>query len=78
MAGALGLSAEPLEIAIDRGACRGAGECALRAPGSFALDADGRARLVEPRRDVDRVAVAAARACPHFAIAVRRGGSRIV
>lgn len=70
--------AEPLEIAIDRAACRGAAECVHRAPRTFALDAAGRATLREPRGDAEPLVVEAARACPQFAISLTRGGSQIV
>lgn len=71
-----------IEIKIDRAACRGAGECVLRAERTFALDAEGRAKLISPdavANPADEHAVlAAARACPNFAISVSRGGGRLV
>jgi len=67
-----------LEIAIDRTACRGAGECIYRAPRTFALDASDRAVVVSVDSDSEAVVLAAARACPHFAISVQRGSERLV
>ena len=71
-----------IEIEIDRTACRGAGECVFRAERTFALDGDGHAKLISPDTATDptdeQVVLAAARACPNFAISVRRGGCRLV
>jgi len=67
-----------LEVRVDRDACRGAGECVFRAPASFALDAEGKSVPSEPPADPEEVVLAAARSCPHFAIAVRRGGRALV
>ncbi len=72
------LRAMPLEIRIDREACRGAGECVFRAPGSFALDDADRAVVRGAGDDPDARIVEAARACPHFAIQVLRDGERVV
>ena len=68
----------PLEVTIDRRACAGAGECVYRAGATFALDAEGRVRLVDAAGDPESVVVAAATACPNFAIQVRRDGRTLV
>ena len=47
---------------------RGAGACVRRAPRTFALDAEGKSRLVEPPNDDEDTIRAAAGACPYFAI----------
>lgn len=73
-----------LEIEINRAVCRGAGECVLRAERTFALDDDDRAKLISPGSDSnpnpddEPVVLAAARACPNFAISVSRDGARLV
>ena len=71
-----------IEIEIDRAACRGAGECVLRAERTFALGDDGRAKLISTDAAAnpadEQVVLAAARACPNFAILVSRGGVRLV
>jgi len=67
-----------LEIQIDRAACRGAGECVFRAERTFALDDENRAMLMAGERDSESVVLDAARACPNFAISVRRGATRLV
>jgi len=70
-------AADGLEIAIDRAACAGTGACARRAPRTFALDADGRARVIDAGGDPPAEVVDAARRCPRFAIAVRRDGQSL-
>jgi ferredoxin len=67
-----------LEIQIDQGDCRGAGECVHRAPETFSLDPDERSEVANPTGNPEEQILAAARACPHFAIRVYRGGDRIV
>jgi len=76
-----------LEIEIDRNACCGVGECVLRADRTFALDDEDCAKLLSPLdphfqfapdADGERGVLAAARACPNFAISVSRGGVRLV
>jgi len=67
-----------LEIRIDRAACHGTGECVFRAPASFALDDEDTATLRDSPGDAEDQLLRAARACPHFAIAVRRDGERLV
>jgi ferredoxin len=67
-----------LEVSVDRAACRGSRECVRLAARAFALDAEGRARVRDAAAEPDAALVAAARACPRFAIEVRRGGRRLV
>ena len=57
-----------LAIHIDRGACRGSGACAARAPGTFRLDTDRKSEVIEPASDPEASVRAAAAACPAFAI----------
>jgi len=63
-----------LEIQVDRDACTGARACALRAPKSFALDADRKAVVTDPPGDPEEAILAAARSCPNFAIELSRDG----
>lgn len=65
-----------LEIRVDREACQGAGACLLRAPRTFELDEDGIVRVRAPE-DPEAEILAAARACPHFALEVHRDGKRL-
>jgi ferredoxin len=71
-------SVAPLEVHVDREACRGAGECALRAPQSFRLDDESRSVPRTSVGDPPEILLAAARSCPHFAITVRRGDRVVV
>lgn len=68
-----GVSAGRMAIAIDTGACIGAGQCALTAPGVFTQDDDGISELLPGREDGAGSALVreAARACPVSAISVR-------
>ena len=66
-----------LEIHVDRDACTGARACALRAPRTFALDADGKAVVTDPAGDGEEAVLAAARSCPNFAIELRRDGQPV-
>ena len=66
-----------LDVRIDAKACRSAGECVLRAPATFALTDEGKARLIASSRESADVIVAAARSCPNFAISVRRHGREL-
>lgn len=63
-----------LEIRIDRDACTGARACTLRAPRSFALDAERKAVVVDAQGDSEETLLAAARSCPNFAIELSRDG----
>ncbi|HJD84656.1 ferredoxin [Kitasatospora aureofaciens] len=74
---------EPVVVRVDRDRCIGSGMCALSAPGSLALDADGRARPVAEYADAgaeltDGLAEAV-EYCPVEALALHsaRGGYRI-
>jgi ferredoxin len=67
-----------LEIAIDPTQCRGAGECVLRASSTFALSEEGRAIVRSSPHDADDQVMAAARACPHFAISILRDGTKLI
>jgi ferredoxin len=67
-----------LSIRADRTACRGARACVRRAPGTFALDAERRVTIAPAPRDPEATIVEAARACPNFALEVRRGSERLV
>jgi ferredoxin len=71
------VKAPDLDVRVDRAACRGARVCTRRAPRSFRLDAEGRAVASVPPGDEISPVLAAARACPNFAIEVRRGGARL-
>jgi ferredoxin len=66
-----------LEIRADRAACRGARACVRRAPATFSLDAERRVAVAAAPADAVDAIVAAARACPNFAIEVRQGGERL-
>lgn len=59
-------------IAIDKGRCIGAGQCALTAPEVFTQDDDGFSELLEGREDGagSPLVREAARACPVGAISV--------
>lgn len=66
-----------LEIRAERAACKGARACVRRAPGTFSLDAEHRVVVAAEPRDAEAAILDAARACPSFAIEVRRGGERL-
>ena len=66
-----------LEIHIDRDACTGARACVLRAPKSFALDADRKAVAQGAPADPEEAILAAARSCPNFAIELSRDGKPV-
>lgn len=66
-----------LEIHVDRDACTGARACALRAPGTFALDAARKAVVSATPTDGEETILAAARSCPNFAIELRRDGEPV-
>ena len=69
--------AQGLVIRIDPTACRAAGECVFRAPGSFELRDDHKAHYIEGSTDGADAIVTAARSCPNFAISVKRGGREL-
>ncbi len=66
-----------LEITADRARCRGARACVRRAPATFSLDAERRVVIAADARDELAKLLDAARACPNFAIEVRRGEERL-
>ena len=67
----------PLAVHIDREACTGARACALRAPHTFRLDAERKAVASDPPGDPEAHVLAAARACPNFAIELSRDGEPV-
>ena len=66
-----------LEVHVDRDACTGARACALRAPGTFSLDAHKKAVVTDPPGDPEETVLAAARSCPNFAIELSRDGTPV-
>jgi ferredoxin len=71
------MEATPVAITAERTSCRGARACVRRAPATFSLDAQRRVVVAaEPGDGLDAI-LDAARACPNFAIEVRRGGERL-
>ena len=72
------MSEAPLEVRVDRDACLGSQTCIRRAPGAFESGADGKAVVRDPRGEPEQAIIDAARACPSFAIEVRRGGRELV
>ncbi len=66
-----------LDVHVDREACTGARACALRAPGTFSLDADKKAVVADPPGDPEEAILAAARSCPNFAIELSRDGTPV-
>ena len=67
-----------LEIAIDREACMGSGNCSFWAPGVFDLDDDGIAYVVDQAANTEEKVILAAQGCPTHAIAISRDGERVV
>jgi ferredoxin len=61
----------PLDIRIDRSACRGTQACVRRAPGTFSLDAHRKSTAAAQPRESEAAIREAAGACPFFAIEVR-------
>jgi ferredoxin len=72
-----GRDLDQLEVRVDPEACRAAGECVLRAPGSFEITQLGAAQLIESSGESAGAIIAAARSCPNFAISVRRDGREL-
>jgi ferredoxin len=66
-----------LVIQADRNLCKGARACVRRAPATFSLDAQRRVVVAAAPRDAVQTIVDAARACPNFALSVRRGDERL-
>ena len=66
-----------LVVRVDRDACTGARACALRAPGTFSLDAERKAVVAQPPGDPEEAILAAARSCPNFAIELEQDGDPV-
>lgn len=61
-----------IRVAVDRERCVGSGNCLFWAPGTFDLDDDGVAVVIDPAgEEAERIAVAA-EGCPTRAISVVR------
>ncbi len=58
------------KIVVDRDACIGAGSCTALAPGTFALDNEGKAIVINVNGDNDKNIIDAAMSCPVLAIKV--------
>ncbi|MDP8929825.1 MAG: ferredoxin [Actinomycetota bacterium] len=67
----------PLEAHVDRTRCIGSGVCARVAAGTFELDDDGIAVVVDSQAASRTELVAAADLCPTSAIVVFDNGRRI-
>ena len=65
----------PLEVHVDRSACRGSMSCVRRAPATFSLDAERRSVPLNPAPDPEPVLREAAESCPFFAIQLRERGA---
>lgn len=59
-----------IAIEVDRGLCIGSGDCVDTAPKVFELDAEDKARVIDPDGDPTEVVVEAAMNCPVTAIFV--------
>ncbi len=59
-----------IAIEVDRGLCIGSGDCVDTAPKVFELDAEDKARVIDPDGDPTEVVVGAAMNCPVTAIFV--------
>lgn len=66
-----------LEIRVDVAACRGARACVRRAPATFSLDAQRRVAVAASPGDSEQAIADAVRACPNFALELRRDGARV-
>lgn len=58
------------KIVVDRDACIGAGPCVTLAPGTFELDSEGKAVVINTNGDVDKDIIDAAMSCPVMAIKI--------
>ncbi len=58
------------KVVIDRDTCIGAASCVAVGPGSFQLDAENKAYLVDPEKYDDATLLLAAQSCPVNAISV--------
>ena len=63
-----------LRIEVDRAACMGSGNCAFLAPGTFDLDDELKAVVLDPTGDPPAKAHLAADGCPADAIRVTENG----
>jgi len=59
-----------IRIEIDRDRCVGSGNCQFWAPGTFDLDDEGQAVVVDPSGDPEERIRVAAEGCPSQAITV--------
>jgi ferredoxin len=57
-------------IEVDRDTCISAASCVALAPKTFALDDDGKVKLLDAKGDQDEMIIEAARSCPVDAIKV--------
>jgi ferredoxin len=60
-------------IEIDRETCTGCELCTSEAPGTFAMDDEGLATVVDPAGDPPETILAAAQACPSESILLHDG-----
>lgn len=61
-----------IRVAVDRERCVGSGNCLYWAPGTFDLDDDGVAVVIDPAGEEEERIVVAAEGCPTRAISVVR------
>ena len=66
-----------VEIRIDREKCMGSGNCSFWAPGTFDLDDEGVAVVVDAEGEPEEKVVLAAQGCPTQAITVWRDGEQL-
>lgn len=59
-----------LRIEVDRGLCIGSGDCVESAPGVFELDAEDKARVIDPDGDPADMVMDAAQNCPVTAVLI--------
>jgi len=64
-------AANRIKIHVDRGLCIGSGDCVDSAPGVFELDAEDKARVIDPDGDPLDMVLDGAGNCPVTAIFVR-------
>jgi ferredoxin len=65
---------EPIDIQIDWDKCMGSGNCMFWAPGTFDLDDDGHAVVIDPEGATEERLHIAAEGCPVGAISLWRDG----
>ena len=58
------------KIVVDRDLCIGAAPCVTLAPGTFTLDEEGKAVVIEMRENTDEEIIDAAMSCPVLAIKI--------